>query len=88
MAKLRRVSDGAGDEGSSVEAITWNKDGTFLEVVGNKPIVGCSLKVGSVTARTYSEQDWWMTTPITDILEETDTYIKFKTENSTYEFWK
>jgi hypothetical protein len=87
MAKLRRVRDGKGDTGSRVEAIRWNEDGTFKEIVGNRPMIDCSLLVGSTTARTYSEQDYWLTTPILKIIEETDGYIKFKTSNSIYEFW-
>jgi hypothetical protein len=91
MAKIRRISDGIGDTGQRVEAIKWNEDGSFKEIVSNRPVVGCSLLVGSVTARTYSENDYWLTTEITNIIEETENedglYVKFKTENSTYDFW-
>jgi len=91
MAILRRVSDGQGDEGSRVEAIKWNEDGTFKEIVDNKPVVGCSLLVGSVTARSYSDKDYWLTTEVTEILEEKEhnggLYMKFKTGNSIYELW-
>jgi hypothetical protein len=91
MARLRRISDGAGDSGQEVLAIAWNKDGTFKEIAGHKPIVGCSLRVGSKIARSYSNQDWWLTTVITEILEDTikdgEHYVRFKTLNSEYEFW-
>lgn len=83
---LRRVSDGAGDSGARSQAIKWNEDGTFLEVVSNKPVIGCSLLVGSSTARSYQWQDYWLTTVVTEIIEERDGYIKFKTGNSVYEF--
>lgn len=86
MATLRRTRDGAGDSGARVEAISWNEDGTFKEVVGNRPTIGCSLLVGSVTARSYSGQDYWLTTPVTEILEEREGYVKFSTGNSEYEF--
>ena len=75
------------DGGSRCEAIAWNEDRTFKEIVGRKPTIGCSMLVGSVTARSYSNQDWWMTTPVTKILEETDKYILFETENSTYKLY-
>ena len=92
MARLRRVQDGMGDSGASVQAIEWNEDGTFKKVVDNVPVVGCSLLVGSVSARTYSDQDYWLTTPVTEILEEVHTdeglYFRFRTGNSTYELWK
>jgi hypothetical protein len=72
------------DGGSRVEAIRWNEDRTFKEIEGHEPIVGCSLLVGSVTARSYSSQDYWLTTPVTKIVEKTDKYWIFETENSTY----
>lgn len=91
MPELRRVSDGAGDAGSMVDAIAWNDDGTFKEIAGHKPILGCSLKVGSPFARTYASQDWWMTTPITEIIEDIEKedghYVRFKTQNSEYEYF-
>ena len=92
MAILRRESDGKGDQGSLVQAIEWKPDGTKKGIVGDKPIVGCSLLVGSVSARSYQQQDYWLTTEITEILEEREKdgrlYVKFKTGNSIYEFWK
>lgn len=86
MPILKRIPDGAGDQGSRSEAIAWNEDGTFKEIVGHRPTVGCSMLVGSVTARTYSRQDYWLTTVVTEILEEREDYVKFKTENSIYEW--
>jgi hypothetical protein len=41
--------------------------------------------VWSVTSRCYSIQDYWLTTKITEILEESEAGYKFKTENSIYE---
>ena len=91
MARLRRISDGEMEEGAMSQAIAWNENGTFKEIVGYRPVVGCSMRVGSITARSYSDRDWWMTTPITEILEERMEedllYVKFKTKNSVYEWW-
>lgn len=87
MAKLRRVSDGAGDSGSLSEALKWDGDNK-VECVGNRPILGASMRVGSPFAGTYSKQDWWLTTAVTDIIEDTGDYVKFKTGNSTYEWWQ
>jgi hypothetical protein len=72
------------DGGSLCESIAWNEDGTFKEVVGNRPVVGCSMRVGTPFTRTYANQDWWLTTPVTKILKETKKYVEFETENSTY----
>ena len=45
MPKLRRVSDGQGDCGALSQAIKWNEDGTFKEVISNRPTIGCSMLV-------------------------------------------
>jgi len=86
MPTLRRVSDGAGDSGSYVQAIKWNKDGTFKKVIDSFPTIGCSLLVGSQIARTMQNQDYWLTTCISSFEEYRDGYVRFKTENSEYEF--
>lgn len=87
MAKLIRTRDSEGDSGARCEAIRWDEKGTFKEVVGNRPVVGCSMLVGSLTARSYSDRDYWLTTKVTEILEEREDYVKFKTGNSTYELF-
>jgi len=93
MPQLKRVSDGEGCRGSLVEAIAWNEDGSFKEVVAGYPVVGCSVKVGSIIAGTYSTRDYWLTTEVTEILEERKDeegkyeYVKFATENSIYEIF-
>jgi hypothetical protein len=35
-----------------------------------RPRVGVALRVGSMFARSYSHQDWWQTTLITEITDE------------------
>lgn len=57
------------EQGARVEAIEWNENGTFKSVLSNIPIEGCSILVGSVTARTYSAQDYWLTTAVSKIVE-------------------
>lgn len=56
-----------------------------------KPRVGVAIRVGSIIARTYQWQDWWQTSLIEEILEESESedeglYVKFKTMNSIYEW--
>ena len=56
------------------------------------PRVGCGVRVGSLFGRTYSAQDWWQTSPITEITKEyvsDEGYwtVEFKTKNSSY-VWK
>lgn len=86
MPRLRRIRDGAGDSGARSEAIAWNEDGTFKEVVSDRPTVGCSMLVGSISARSYSNQDYWLTTPVTEIIKDTPDLVIFRTGNSEYEW--
>ena len=100
MPSLYRTRDGVGDSGAMSMLIKvkpkgdWyehdlNEDGEKIIEYG-KPKVGYIIRVGSFIARSYSAQDWWQTTPIIEILEETDDYVKFKTASknqSIYE-WK
>jgi hypothetical protein len=94
MAKLIKIHpDGRRElkeQGGRIESIAWNEDGTFKEVVGSAPTIGCSMLVGSITARSYSDQDYWLTTKVTEVLEEKWTedgllyLVRFRTENSEY----
>ena len=88
MPSLWNENKTKGDSGGRSEAIVWNSDGTFKEIVGYRPVVGASMLVGSVTARTYESQDFWLTTPVVEILEEREDYVKFRTKNSIYEWRK
>ena len=88
MAKLIRDRDGEGYSGSMVQALEFDGETPGGKVVGHEPMVGCCLKVGTMTAGMFSSRDWWMTSPITEITSETDTEIKFKTGNSTYTLFK
>lgn len=90
MATLLKILENGEYEfkegGARSEAIKWNKDGTLKEIVDYKPTVGCSMLVGSVTARSYSDRDYWLTTEVLEILEETEDIVKFRTKNSIYEW--
>lgn len=90
---LRRVSDNAGDSGQMSLGIVPTYDKDTNEVIDVqcendcRPRLGIAIRVGSIYARSYSFQDWWQTTIITEILKDTEDYVKFKTTNSVYE-WK
>lgn len=83
MPRMFRESDGQGDSGAMSQAI-WVEGEDIKIEESARPRVGVRMRVGSVTARSYSSQDWWMTTEITEILEETETKVRFKTGNSIY----
>jgi len=48
-----------------------------------EPAVGLSLIMSP-----FNQFFTWQTTPITEIVEEQDDYIKFKTQNSVYRLIK
>lgn len=71
-------------KGSRVKYIDWNANGTFKEA-HEQPLIG-----RSVILNPHHLNYTWLTTPITEILEESEdnSYLKFKTENSVYELFK
>lgn len=88
MPSLRRTRDGAGDSGSMSTIFRIGEDTKKIITEENqRPRVGWGIMVGSIFAGTYSKQDWWGTTEVTEILEEEKNYVRFKTLNSEYE-WK
>lgn len=93
-----RTRDKMGDSGGMSMALvpSYDENGKVVDVqyINNaRPQVGYVMRVGSGYARSYSAQDWWQTTVITEILEDTinedgSEYVKFKTGNSIYEWRK
>jgi hypothetical protein len=82
---LVRLGDrAAGDSGPMCEILDQESYKPIPNVT--RPRVGCGVRVGSPYGRTYSSQDWWQTTPITEILVDEPEYMLFKTKNSTYEW--
>ena len=81
--KLVREGDGLTKYSKDIKWLEFKEDGTF-KAKHNKPAVGRSLMMSP-----FNRYFTWQTTPITEIIKERfDGYIKFKTENSTYELSK
>jgi len=77
--KITRTRDKMTKQGNVIDWGEWNDDRTFKakhDIIG----IGRSL-VLDFNMGTFK----WMTTPTTEILENKENYIKFNTENSTYE---
>lgn len=87
MYSLRRESDGAGDSGGMSMALWFDEEGYVRTQYNARPRVGVSMRVGTMFARSYNAQDWWQTSLITEILQESENYVKFRTGNSVYEWW-
>lgn len=79
--KLVRERDGLTKKSKEVMWLEWNEDGTFKDKF-EEPGIGRSLIMSPY--RLFP----WQTTTVTEIVEQRDGYIKFKTENSNYELFK
>ena len=80
--KLVRERDGLTRQSAEVMWLEFNEDGTFKSK-HDEPAVGRSLIMSP-----FNMFFTWQTTTITEIVEQTEDYLKFKTLNSTYELWK
>ena len=80
--KLVRERDGLTNQSKDIKWLEWNEEGKVRED-HNEPAIGRSLLMSP-----FNNYFTWMTTDITEIVEEREDYIKFKTRNSNYELWK
>jgi hypothetical protein len=80
--KLVRERDGLTNQSKDIKWLEWNEEGRF-KAEHKEPAVGCSLLMSP-----FNQFFTWQTTSVTEIVEERDDYIKFKTRNSNYELWK
>ena len=80
--KLIRERDGLTKQSKEVMWIEFNEQGVFKSK-HDEPAIGRSLMMSPFT---FSFT--WQTTTITEILEQREDYIKFKTRNSNYELFK
>lgn len=80
--KLVRERDGLTKQSEKVMWIEFNEDGTFKEKY-DEVEVGRSLMMSP-----FNQFFTWQTTTVTEIVEQRDDYIKFKTQNSNYELYK
>ena len=79
--KLVRERDNLTKKSKDVKWMEWNEDRT-LKAHHDTPAIGLSLLMSP-----FDESYTWLTTPITEIVEEREGYIKFNTQNSVYELW-
>ena len=80
--KLVRERDGLTKQSKDIKWLEFNEDGRFKSK-HTKPAIGRSLMMSPFT---FSFT--WQTTTTTEILEQREDYIKFKTRNSNYELFK
>ena len=80
--KLVRERDGLTKQSNDVIWFEWNEEGRFKSK-HKEPAIGRSLIMSP-----FNDFFTWQTTTITEIVEQTNSYIKFKTQNSNYELFK
>jgi len=80
--KLVRERDGLTHYGREMGWIEWGYNGRFSEL-HKEPKIGLSCILDP-----HRISFTWLTTSVTEIVEEREDYIKFKTRNSNYELWK
>ena len=80
--KLVRERDGLTKQSKGVKWIEWNEDRTFKEQF-EEAAIGRSLIMSP-----FNPSFTWQTTTVTEIVEQREDYIKFKTGNSNYELFK
>jgi len=80
--KLVRERDGLTKQSRAITWLEFNEDGTFKEEF-EECQVGRSLLMSP-----FNRFFTWQTTTVTQIVEQKEGYIKFKTQNSNYELFK
>ena len=80
--KLVRERDGLTKESNKIIWVEWNEEGRFKEKY-DEPTIGRSLIMSP-----FNQYFTWQTTTITEIVEQRNGYLKFKTKNSNYELLK
>jgi hypothetical protein len=80
--RLIRERDKLVKESARVMWLEWNEDGTYKN---NHPLPAPGL---SLIMSPFNQFYTWQTTTITEIVEQRDDYIKFRTQNSNYELFK
>ena len=80
--KLVRERDGLTKTSNDIIWIEWNENDTFKEQF-KIPAINRSLLMSP-----FNQSFTWQTTRITEIIEQREDYLKFKTGNSNYELYK
>ena len=80
--KLVRERDGLTKQSEKVKWIEFDSDGRFKD---QHKEIGLNR---SLVMSPFNDFFTWQTTTVTEIIEQTDEYVKFKTNNSVYELFK
>jgi hypothetical protein len=76
-----------GDSGGFYVLLRMGEDGKIEQRSDIRPTVGWAVRVGSLSARSYSFQDYWTTTPIVEVLSDSPDEVVFKTRSGSTYTW-
>ena len=80
--KLVRERDGLTNQSKDIKWLEFGEDGRYKADFKN-------IEVGrSLLMSPFNQFFTWQTTLVTEIVEQRDDYVKFKTKNSSYELFK
>jgi hypothetical protein len=79
--KLVRESDGLTKQSDKVGWVEWNEDDS-ANTIHDSIAVGRSCILGP-----FSAGYRWLTTTVTEIIEQSEAHVKFRTKNSVYELF-
>ena len=79
---LVRYHDSSIKRSEKILWVEWDENGKFSETYV-EPAIGRSLLMSP-----FNEYFTWLTTPVTEIIEQGDNHLIFQTENSKYELTK
>lgn len=77
---LARERDGLIKHSEKILWIEWDENGVVISKTYAEPAVGRSLLMSP-----FNQYFTWLTTPVTEIVEQGDNHLIFQTENSKYE---
>tara|TARA_R110000796_G_scaffold67621_1_gene155175 strand:+ start:544 stop:828 length:285 start_codon:yes stop_codon:yes gene_type:complete len=81
--KIVRERDGLTKQSKNIKWLEWNEDGNYKSDSQTIEVGRCLIM------SPFNQSFTWQTTNVTEIITERfDGYVKFKTENSTYELSK
>jgi len=80
--KLVRERENLTNHSVDIKWIEWDEDDSY-KADYQEPAIGRSLLMGP-----FNQFFNWQTTVVTEIVEQREDYVKFKTKNSVYELFK
>jgi putative lipoic acid-binding regulatory protein len=80
---LVREHDNSTHYANLVKWVEWNRETSRAKQLHDEPAVYFSCMFGPYSIIGHASYEW-LTTEIVEIVEKTDSELKFKTKNSTY----